>query len=69
MALDTASKRGSVITGTLPLPDGTIAAGDRQHTANMYSGIAAGLPTEEEEEVSTSQRRRVGPAHLVTIRR
>lgn len=68
MAIDTASKRGSIIVGTLPFPDGTIAAGDRQHTVNMYSGIAAGLPTEE-EEVSTSQRRRVGPAHLVTIRR
>lgn len=46
MAVDTADKRGSAINvgspwrQTLPLP-GTIAQGDRQQLARMYSGILA----------------------------
>jgi hypothetical protein len=45
--LDTAAKRGSGIAvgspwrARLPLPDGTVAQGDRQAVALMYSGIAA----------------------------
>lgn len=46
MAVDTPSKRLSIIhlgnpwRQTVPLPDGTINAGDRLHTAYLYSGIA-----------------------------
>lgn len=43
MAIDTASKRVSALRKTLPLPDGTIAQGDRQHIIWNYSGILAGL--------------------------
>lgn len=45
MALDTRSKRASAIglmlpfVLNLPAPDGTVAAGDRQHLAHAYSGI------------------------------
>ncbi len=45
--LDTRSKRASSVGIALPfilapvLPDGTIAQGDRQHTAWSYSGILA----------------------------
>lgn len=45
--LDSVSKRGSSINlfspwpKTLPIPDGTISQGDRQHTAFSYSGILA----------------------------
>lgn len=46
MAIDTAAKRHSAINWglpwrTMPLPDGTIDQGDRQHVALMYSGILA----------------------------
>lgn len=47
MALDTALKRGSAINvgspwrAFLPLPDGTIAAADRQVIPFVYSGILA----------------------------
>lgn len=39
MAIDTVSKRVSSIKKTLPLPDGTIDAGDRAHITWNYSGI------------------------------
>ena len=45
--LDSRSKRASSVQILLPfvhapvLPDGTIAQGDRQQTAHMYSGILA----------------------------
>lgn len=45
--LDTPSKRissvGLLVASTLalPLPDGTLSAGDRQHQAHSYSGILA----------------------------
>lgn len=45
--LDTRSKRASGVnflkpyTAAMVLPDGTIGAGDRQHTAWDYSGILA----------------------------
>lgn len=44
--LDTASKRISSVgllncILALPLPDGTLAQGDRQHIAGTYSGILA----------------------------
>jgi len=50
MAVDDESKRKSVprgptgVPGTAPgpTPDGTIDAGDRQHIAGVYRGIAAG---------------------------
>lgn len=48
MALDSAAKRGSAICVSmpwrpfLPLPDATIAPGDRQAVPFMYSGILAG---------------------------
>jgi hypothetical protein len=32
---------------TLPIPDGTIDQGDRQHILGLYSGIAAGEPSED----------------------
>lgn len=45
--LDTASKRISSVglwgvALALPLPDGTLGQGDRQHIAASYSGILAG---------------------------
>jgi len=45
--LDTAAKRGAhlhlqrVFDPYLPIPDGTISQGDRQHLAWLYSGILA----------------------------
>lgn len=48
--LDSVSKRGSSIglfsswMVSLPIPDGTISQGDRQHTAWSYSGILAAEP-------------------------
>jgi hypothetical protein len=53
MAIDTASKRRSILGITsptvrpIPFPDGTISQGDRQHFALMYSGILWGtvVPT------------------------
>lgn len=48
MAVDTATKRSSVQTysfgGTLPVPDGTIAEGDRAHVAWDYSGLDYDTP-------------------------
>ncbi len=44
MAVDTLSKRVSALNMSLPIPDGTISAGDRQHVLWTYSGILAGLP-------------------------
>jgi len=50
MALDTRSKRASSVSVLLisvlspVLPDGTIGQGDRQHTANHYSGVLAAAP-------------------------
>lgn len=41
MPIDTAAKRVSALRKTLPLPDGTIAQGDRQHGTWNYSGILA----------------------------
>ncbi len=51
--LDTRSKRASSVGILLvsilapPLPDATIAQGDRQHIAWSYSGIAAAAPAIE----------------------
>lgn len=48
--LDTRSKRASSVSILLAsmlapvLPDATIGQGDRQHTANRYSGILAAAP-------------------------
>jgi hypothetical protein len=48
MAIDSISKRASAINvacpwrSSLPIPDGAISQGDRQHAAEMYSGILAG---------------------------
>lgn len=45
--MDTANKRMSAINvgspwrGLLPIPDGVISQGDRQHAALMYAGILA----------------------------
>ena len=45
--LDSVSKRSSGINvgspwrSSLPIPDGSLDQGDRQHVAHMYSGIAA----------------------------
>lgn len=47
-AVDSAGKRYSVINmagSTLPIPDGTIAAADRQHLLGLYSGLAAAEPS------------------------
>jgi hypothetical protein len=47
---DSAAKRysgiqlGEVPMTWLPIPDGTIGAGDRLHHLSLYSGIAAGAP-------------------------
>lgn len=46
MAIDTAAKRASALNAfkrrrVLPIPDGTIGQGDRQHAAGFYSGILA----------------------------
>lgn len=54
VALDTRNKRCSAMAVRLPfliglglpLADGTIAQGDRQHTVQMYSGILAGAAVE-----------------------
>ena len=51
MAIDTRDKRSSAIhvslpwRGLLPLPDGSLNQGDRQHTAYMYRGILASSGT------------------------
>ena len=48
--MDTRDKRSSAIhvtqpwRGMLPVPDGGLNQGDRQHTAVMYRGIAAAAP-------------------------
>jgi len=50
MAVDTETKRRSVLAATImalavaPVPDGTVAAVDRQHIVGIYGGIAAGAP-------------------------
>lgn len=50
MALDTRDKRSSAVMVSLPwrghepVADGTVGQADRQHTALMYSGIAADVP-------------------------
>ena len=41
MPIDTLSKRVSALRQTLPIPDGTISQGDRQHVLWQYSGILA----------------------------
>jgi hypothetical protein len=41
MAIDTLSKRVSALRQTLPIPDGTMSQGDRQHVLWQYSGILA----------------------------
>ena len=53
MAIDTAAKRWSMLAwgngGGLPIPDGTIDAGDRATMLDEYSGITAALaPTTAE---------------------
>ncbi len=50
MAIDSHTKRRSACTpmfpgrGSLPLADGSVAVGDRQHVALLYSGIGASSP-------------------------
>ena len=46
MAIDTAAKRAAAFNAfqldlVLPIPDGTVGAGDRQHLLGFYSGIEA----------------------------
>lgn len=43
MAVDTAAKRASALAMTLPIPDGTIDQGDRQHVLWTYGGVLAAL--------------------------
>ena len=48
MAVDTAAKRASALGFALfgivlPVPDGTITQGDRQHLAGYYSGISTAV--------------------------
>jgi len=48
MAIDTASKRASVmginnVSNLFIFPDGTIDQGDRQTFSDLYSGILAGI--------------------------
>lgn len=65
MAIDSASKRASAMNiscpwrSSLPLPDGTIDQGDRQHAAFMYSGILAGIP-QADPIVDTGTYARIG---------
>jgi hypothetical protein len=46
--IDTENKRrsagGALATQVLPLADGSLDGGDRQHAAFLYRGIAAGAP-------------------------
>lgn len=48
--IDTPAKRASLIGYglpfrlALPIPDGTIGQGDRQHLVGLYSGILAAAP-------------------------
>jgi len=50
MPVDTALKRGSAINVSAPwrsflsIPDGTIAAADRQAAARLYTGVLAAAP-------------------------
>lgn len=52
MAIDTETKRrsaqvyGPPAGGPFPVPDGTIAAADRAHSAGLYSGLTYSAPTE-----------------------
>ena len=49
--MDTRDKRSSAIQpslpwrGYFPAPDGSLNQGDRQHTCNLYRGIAADAPS------------------------
>lgn len=72
MAIDTSTKRSSVIGVCLPAPqihyfppDGTVSAADRQGVAMCYVGISAGLPVEVEEGahggMMTNLDRMMGP--------
>lgn len=53
MAIDTRDRRASCVglalafRIVLPVADGGLDAGDRQHTAYTYRGIAAGVPERE----------------------
>ena len=43
MAVDTASKRLSILLGeTLPVPSGSFGAADRLHLLELYSGFGSG---------------------------
>lgn len=59
MAIDTALKRASALNvgspwrGILPLPDGTVAAADRQVVALHYSGILAGAAVPPDPETGS----------------
>jgi len=45
MAVDTASKRLSILFGeTLPVPSGSFDAGDRLHLLGLYSGFGGEEP-------------------------
>ena len=50
MAIDTRNRRASagacglVMLVALPIPDGTIGAADRAHSAGFYAGIALDAP-------------------------
>lgn len=66
--MDTATKRYSAINvgspwrGVLPLPDGSIDAGDRQIVPFLYNGILAGEAEEQPEVVVQPQQPQSQPA-------
>ena len=70
MAVDTRQKRHSLIGYglayrlTLPVSDGALGQGDRQHLVGLYSGIlATSPPTVDLHPASTFQARRRGTTY------
>jgi len=75
VALDTTSKRrssvGLMLVAVLapPLPDGTLAQGDRQHVAVSYSGILATAAAVLDTTIYPTRAGRVGGVQAALERR
>jgi len=70
MALDTASKRLSVMFGaTLPVPSGSFDAADRLHLLELYSGFGSGgsTPSTFSEWFVSPERQSAGDWDHLTV--
>ena len=70
MAVDTETKRRSV-AGMLiaalaiaPVPDGTVAAVDREHIIGIYAGIAPSSPSVDTDNIHIYSTSKVEPVHV-----